>query len=145
MTNVTSFGCFVDVGVHQDGLVHISEMGNDFITDPLDKVKPGEIVTVRVIAVDVDRKRVGFTMKTEDTPARNPDATSVKTQRPRREKTVDKSKSHNNSSDRKPTKPFTKSADTRTKTTLPKKAEKDEQKVGSLGALLAQAGLKKAQ
>lgn len=145
VTNVTSFGCFVDVGVHQDGLVHISQMGNNFITDPLDKVKPGDIVTVRVMAVDVDRKRVGFTMKTDDTPARNSVATSVKTERPRREKTVDKSKSHSNSSDKKPTKPFTKSADTRTKTTLPKKAEKDEQKVGSLGALLAQAGLKKAQ
>ena len=60
VTNATSFGCFVDVGVHQDGLVHISEMGNEFIADPLNHVKPGDIVTVRVISVDAERKRVGF-------------------------------------------------------------------------------------
>lgn len=65
VTNVTSFGAFVDVGVHQDGLVHISQMGNAFIADPLNHVKPGDIVKVRVISLDVDRKRIGFSMKSE--------------------------------------------------------------------------------
>lgn len=139
VTNVTSFGCFVDVGVHQDGLVHISQMGNDFVTEPLDKVKPGDIVTVRVMAVDVERKRVGFTMKTEDSATKAP-VKKEKTERPQREKTVNQSKTD----DKKPAKPFAKSTDSRSKPASSKKADKDEQKVGSLGALLAQAGLKKA-
>lgn len=63
VTNVTAFGCFVDVGVHQDGLVHISEMANDFIQDPLNRVKPGDIITVKVLSVDKERRRIGLSMK----------------------------------------------------------------------------------
>jgi uncharacterized protein len=63
VTNVTAFGAFVDVGVHQDGLVHISELSDRFVKDPREVVKAGDIVKVRVKEVDVARKRIGLTMK----------------------------------------------------------------------------------
>ncbi|CAA2142241.1 Tex family protein [Hyphomicrobium sp. ghe19] len=63
VTNVTAFGAFVDVGVHQDGLVHISELADKFVKDPREVVKAGDVVKVRVKDVDVDRKRVALTMK----------------------------------------------------------------------------------
>ena len=63
VTNVTAFGAFVDIGVHQDGLVHISELSDTFVKDPRDVVKAGAIVKVRVKEVDVARKRVALTMK----------------------------------------------------------------------------------
>ncbi len=69
VSNVANFGAFVDVGVHQDGLVHISAMTNKFISDPREVVKAGDIVKVKVLEVDVARKRVSFTMKLDDTPA----------------------------------------------------------------------------
>jgi uncharacterized protein len=63
VTNVTNFGAFVDVGVHQDGLVHISELADTFVKDPRDVVKAGDVVKVRVKEVDVARKRIALTMK----------------------------------------------------------------------------------
>ncbi len=67
VSNVTNFGAFVDVGVHQDGLVHISAMTNRFISDPRSVVKAGDIITVKVVEVDKERRRIGLTMKlTED-------------------------------------------------------------------------------
>jgi uncharacterized protein len=63
VTNVTAFGAFVDVGVHQDGLVHISEMADRFIKDPREVVKAGDVVKVRVKEIDVERKRIALTMK----------------------------------------------------------------------------------
>jgi uncharacterized protein len=66
VSNVANFGAFVDVGVHQDGLVHISAMTDKFITDPREVVKTGDIVTVKVMEVDVARKRVSFTMRLND-------------------------------------------------------------------------------
>lgn len=63
VSNVTNFGAFIDIGVHQDGLVHISAMTDRFIRDPRAVVKAGEIVTVKVIEVDKERKRIGLTMK----------------------------------------------------------------------------------
>lgn len=68
VTNVTNFGAFVDVGVHQDGLVHISELADQFVKDPHQVVKPGQIVKVRVTAVDVDRQRVALTMRSGKKP-----------------------------------------------------------------------------
>ncbi len=65
ITNVTNFGAFVDIGVHQDGLVHISHLSDKFIKDPREVVKTGQIVTVRVIEVDVDRKRISLSMKSD--------------------------------------------------------------------------------
>ena len=69
VSNVANFGAFVDVGVHQDGLVHISALTNKFISDPREVVKAGDIVKVKVLEVDVDRKRISFTMRLDDTPA----------------------------------------------------------------------------
>ena len=66
VTNVTNFGAFVDVGVHQDGLVHISAMSNEFIKDPAEVVKAGDIVKVKVMEVDVARKRIGLSMRMSD-------------------------------------------------------------------------------
>ena len=63
VTNITHFGVFVDVGVHQDGLVHISEIANKFVKNPHDEVKVGEIVKVKVLSVDVERNRIGLSMK----------------------------------------------------------------------------------
>ncbi|KGP64309.1 transcription accessory protein [Legionella norrlandica] len=63
VSNVTNFGAFVDIGVHQDGLVHISAMTNRFITDPRSVVKAGDIVKVKVVEVDKERKRIGLSMK----------------------------------------------------------------------------------
>ncbi len=67
VSNVANFGAFIDVGVHQDGLLHISAMTDKFISDPRDIVKTGDIVKVKVMEVDVERKRVSFTMRMGDT------------------------------------------------------------------------------
>ncbi len=66
VTNVANFGAFVDVGVHQDGLVHISALSKTFVKDPRDVVKTGQVVKVKVLEVDVARKRVGMTMRLDD-------------------------------------------------------------------------------
>ncbi|MCY7295630.1 Tex family protein [Alteromonas sp. a30] len=68
VSNVANFGAFVDVGVHQDGLVHISSMTNKFISDPREIVKAGDIVKVKVMEVDIERKRISFTMRLDDKP-----------------------------------------------------------------------------
>ncbi len=68
VTNVTNFGAFVDVGVHQDGLVHISALSNTFVKDPREVVKAGDIVKVKVMEVDVPRQRIGMSMRLDDTP-----------------------------------------------------------------------------
>ena len=61
--NVIDFGCFVDIGVHEDGLVHISQICDRFIKHPLEAVKVGQTVKVKVLSVDVQRKRISLTMK----------------------------------------------------------------------------------
>lgn len=74
VTNVTAFGCFVDIGVHQDGLVHISELSDDFVANPAQVVKPQDIVKVRVLAVDEARRRISLSMKSQgssDKPAQS--------------------------------------------------------------------------
>jgi len=70
VSNVAAFGAFVDIGVHQDGLVHVSQLSNKFVTDAREVVKTGDIVKVRVTEVDVARKRIGLTMKLDAAPAR---------------------------------------------------------------------------
>jgi uncharacterized protein len=69
ITNVTNFGAFVDVGVHQDGLVHISALANTFVKDPNTVVKTGDVVKVKVMEVDVKRQRIGLSMRLDDDPA----------------------------------------------------------------------------
>ena len=68
VTNVAAFGAFVDVGVHQDGLVHVSALANKFVKDPHEVVKPGQIVKVKVLEVDVKRQRISLTMRLDDAP-----------------------------------------------------------------------------
>ncbi|MDG1484612.1 MAG: Tex family protein [Myxococcota bacterium] len=65
VTNVTAFGAFVDVGVHQDGLVHVSQLADRFVRDPREVVKTGQVVKVRVMTVDVARKRIGLSMRSD--------------------------------------------------------------------------------
>jgi uncharacterized protein len=72
VTNVAAFGAFVDIGVHQDGLVHVSELADKFVKDPHEIVKAGQIVKVRVVEVDPKRKRIGLSMKTQSSGAREP-------------------------------------------------------------------------
>ncbi|MEU3271556.1 Tex family protein [Saccharomonospora sp. NPDC006951] len=66
VTNVAAFGAFVDVGVHQDGLVHVSAMSRTFVKDPREVVKPGDVVKVKVLDVDVPRKRISLTLRLDD-------------------------------------------------------------------------------
>ncbi|MGR5064591.1 Tex family protein [Photobacterium sp. DNB22_13_2] len=71
ITNVTNFGAFVDVGVHQDGLVHISALSDKFVSDPREVVKAGDIVKVKVMEVDLQRKRIGMSMRLSDEPGQD--------------------------------------------------------------------------
>lgn len=70
VTNVAAFGAFVDIGVHQDGLVHVSQLADKFVKDPHEVVKAGDVVKVRVVEVDAARKRIGLTMKSDSAEAR---------------------------------------------------------------------------
>lgn len=69
VTNVANFGAFVDIGVHQDGLIHISQLADRFVKDPRDVVKAGQIVKVKVVEVDLKRRRIALTMKLQETAA----------------------------------------------------------------------------
>jgi len=66
VSNVANFGAFVDIGVHQDGLVHISALSHRFVDDPRKVVKAGDVVQVKVISVDVARKRIALSMRLDD-------------------------------------------------------------------------------
>ena len=70
VSNVAAFGAFIDLGVHQDGLVHVSQLSHKFVTDAREVVKTGDIVKVKVMEVDAARKRIGLSMKLGDAPAR---------------------------------------------------------------------------
>ncbi|MCX2961228.1 Tex family protein [Rodentibacter caecimuris] len=73
ITNVTNFGAFVDIGVHQDGLVHISSLSDKFVEDPHQVVKTGDIVKVKVLDVDIPRKRIALTMRLDESAVKNTD------------------------------------------------------------------------
>jgi uncharacterized protein len=77
VTNVANFGAFVDIGVHQDGLVHVSALADRFVKDPREVVKPGDIVKVKVLEVDLKRKRISLTMRLSDEAVRKPTATTA--------------------------------------------------------------------
>jgi len=68
ITNVTNFGAFVDIGVHQDGLVHISNLSDKFVKDPRQVVKAGDLVKVKVLEVDIERRRIALTLRLDDKP-----------------------------------------------------------------------------
>ncbi|WP_201508412.1 Tex family protein [Psychrobacter alimentarius] len=158
VTNVTAFGCFIDVGVHQDGLVHISQMANDFVADPMNRVKPGDIVSVRVISIDEKRGRIGFSMKPEaEKPARtatkaaeakssNDDkVTRPRSSRPAADKRPSSSKPRGNRQDnRQDSRQDKGSANTRGKASKVESTEAPS-KMGTLGALLKEAGVTKAK
>ncbi|WLF84001.1 Tex family protein [Moraxella sp. ZY210820] len=112
ITNVTNFGAFVDIGVHQDCLVHISELADQFVSDPHQVVKAGQIVQVKVLTVDIERKRVNLTMRTQQKGVKSSSTVNAKTAK-------------------------------KMPTDKAKKSAKNEQKIGGLGALLLQAGVKK--
>jgi uncharacterized protein len=76
VTNVAAFGAFVDIGVHQDGLVHVSAMSKTFVKDPRDVVKPGDIVRVKVLEVDKPRKRISLTLRLDHEAGAQPQRSS---------------------------------------------------------------------
>ena len=82
VTNVANFGAFVDIGVHQDGLVHVSALADKFVKDPHEVVKAGDIVKVKVLEVDLQRQRVALTMRMSDTPVAKKPGTAAQGNRP---------------------------------------------------------------
>ncbi|EOW6615419.1 Tex family protein [Vibrio fluvialis] len=84
VSNVANFGAFVDIGVHQDGLVHISALTDRFVSDPRDVVKAGDIVKVKVMEVDVQRKRIALTMRLNDEPGQ--ESRPARSSQPRQER-----------------------------------------------------------
>ena len=135
ITNVTNFGAFVDVGVHQDGLVHISELANEFVADPHKVVKPGQIVQVRVLQVDTERNRVNLSMRPEgsEAPAKAP-------HQPRRDNAQTEARTERKPQAKRPQN--TRPQGERPAAKKPQAAKPQEQKIGGLGALLLQAGIK---
>jgi uncharacterized protein len=87
VTNVTNFGAFVDIGVHQDGLVHISQLSDKFIKDPREVVNPGDRVKVRVLEVNVEKNQISLTMK-NTTERQKPTITPAPQVRPRTERSA---------------------------------------------------------
>lgn len=86
VTNVAAFGAFVDVGVHQDGLVHVSAMAERFVSDPHEVVRSGQVVRVKVLDVDVERQRIGLTLRLKDTPQQDRGERAARTATPRRDR-----------------------------------------------------------
>ncbi len=82
VTNVANFGAFVDIGVHQDGLVHVSQLADRFVKDPRDVVKAGDIVKVRVVEIDLPRKRIALTMKVQEPATGSSPAAPAKARNP---------------------------------------------------------------
>jgi uncharacterized protein len=89
VTNVTKFGAFIDIGVHQDGLVHISELSNRFIKDPSEAVKTGQIVKIKVLTVDTKTKRIALSIKALTAPAPRPAAKPAAKPAPKPQPTMD--------------------------------------------------------
>jgi uncharacterized protein len=85
VTNVAAFGAFVDVGVHQDGLVHVSAMADRFISDPHEVVKSGQVVRVKVLEVDTDRQRIALTLRLKDEPSAEKGKRPERAPNPRRD------------------------------------------------------------
>lgn len=98
ITNVTNFGAFVDIGVHQDGLVHISLLSDKFVEDPHQVVKTGDVVKVKVLEVDVARKRIALTMRLDESAVKNNEKTDrTLSTKPRSQTQRSERNSHNNS------------------------------------------------
>jgi uncharacterized protein len=130
VTNVTSFGAFVDVGVHQDGLVHISALANRYVKDPREVVKAGDIVQVKVMEVDIPRKRIGLSMKITDEPGSKNESGQGQAERKHSDKGAPRK---GTSSKEKP----------HQKNPAPSKGKQGQPKNGTFGDLFAQALNKK--
>jgi len=100
VTNITAFGAFVDIGVHQDGLVHISQMADRFVKNPADIVKVQQKVSVTVLDVDLDRNRIALSMKSpaekRDTKAKKTTAKKHRSRKPQSKKGTDREPSFRN-------------------------------------------------
>ncbi len=150
VTNVTNFGAFIDIGVHQDGLVHVSELSNGFVDDPQHVVKPNQIVKVRVIGVDAERKRISLSLRLQ--PAEKPERSSRPTRKPEASGETRTARPPRRTERPQGDRPAQPRRPERSATERPEKARDDrprdskprEEKLGSLGALLQQAGLKKS-
>lgn len=134
VTNVTNFGAFVDIGVHQDGLVHVSELSASFVNDPHKVVKPGQIVQVRVISVDAERKRISLSLRLN--PEEKPERAARSFNNEQRKQAKPAARKSGERAPKRQDKPSGKPHD--------KAAKPSEPKIGGLGALLLQAGVKKS-
>lgn len=134
ITNVTNFGAFVDIGVHQDGLIHVSELSSQFVNDPQKIVKPGQIVQVRVMSVDAERKRISLSLRLD--PQEKPERAPRSFNNEQRKQGKPASKKSGERAARRPEQASGKSHEKPTKPSEPK--------IGGLGALLLQAGVKKS-
>lgn len=155
VTNVTNFGAFIDIGVHQDGLVHVSELSNGFVDDPQNVVKPNQIVKVRVIGVDAERKRISLSLRLQPAdkpersarPARKPEVSNTNEPRaarpPRRTERPQGERPQGDRPARPPSPERSERAE-QARDSKPRDQKPREEKLGSLGALLQQAGLKKS-
>ena len=102
VTNVAAFGAFVDVGVHQDGLVHVSAMSDRYVSDPHEVVRSGQVVRVKVVDVDVERQRIGLSLRLNDAPAGDAGTPATPcARRPRGNPKKDQKPQRGNNSDRK--------------------------------------------
>ncbi len=126
VSNVASFGAFVDIGVHQDGLVHISSLSDQFVSDPREVVKAGDIVKVKVLEVDAQRKRINLTMKMDEQPPTAGD--NGRTNRPQN---TDPNKARNKSEGKRPDKGQGKGKNTQNKTRNKPKAEPQNAAMGN--------------
>lgn len=133
VTNVASFGAFVDIGVHQDGLIHVSELSSQFVNDPHKIVKPGQIVQVRVMSVEAERKRISLSLRLN--PEEKPERTA-------RSFNPEQRKQGKSAAKKSAERPARRSEAGSGRVQDNKAAS--ETKIGGLGALLLQAGVKKS-
>ena len=96
VTNVTAVGAFVDVGVHQDGLVHVSQLADRFVKDPKDVVKVGDRLSVRVLEIDLVRGRISLSARKEEGSRSGNDKSRGETDRPKRRERSSKSEGYRN-------------------------------------------------
>lgn len=153
VTNVTNFGAFIDLGVHQDGLVHVSELSSQFVDDPHKIVKPGQIVQVRVMSVDAPRKRISLSLRLDpqEKTVRAPRPVNTEQRKPAARKPADRGsdkgseRSSERPSNRSSERPARRQDRPTDRDQVAKPAKPVEQKIGGFGALLLEAGVKKSK
>lgn len=150
VTNVTNFGAFIDLGVHQDGLVHVSELSSQFVDDPHKIVKPGQIVQVRVMSVDAPRKRISLSLRL-DPQEKTARPANTEQRKPAVRKPADRGsegrseRSSDRPSNRSSERPARRQDRPADRDQVAKPTKPVEQKIGGFGALLLEAGVKKSK